>query len=153
MRYLCCTYGFLFTIAPLAGQGQRAKPPADHSTAVVRPLSLGTDSTPQLQAVADTTRAHILLGLQAAGVRILDRSHSPVRATDLTSLVTAHFAIVGVVGMVDTQTVMIVRLANMDGDSLGQVRLMGSPDSAAAFGDSLAHLFAPIILEKPHVPR
>lgn len=153
MRYLCFTYGFLATIAPLAGQGQATKPPPGYSTAVVRRLSFGTDSTPLLQAVADTTRAHIVGGLKTAGVQILDRSQRPVRASDLTNLVTAHFAIVGVVGMVDSQVVMIVRLASMDGDSLGQVRLMGPPASAAGFGDSLAVLFAPTILRPPNDRR
>jgi hypothetical protein len=144
----CFATLFPVSFAPLSGQGQSPKP-LPHSTAVVRPLSLGTNSTPQLKAVADTTRAHIVLGLKAAGVTILDRSLQPVRANDLTNLVTAHFAIVGVAGMVDTQFIMIVRLATMDGDSLRQVRLLGPLASAATFGDSLARLFAPTILGRP----
>ena len=139
---------FLATIAPLSGQSPAARH-APHSTAVVRPLSLGTNSTPLLKAVADTTRAHIVLGLQAAGVTILDRSQQPVRARDLTHLVAARFAIVGVAGMADTQFVMIVRLTSMGGDSLNQVRLIGPLASAATFGDSLAKLFAPTILGRP----
>ena len=139
---------FLATTAPLAGQRQAAKQPP-HTTAVVRPLSLGTNPTPLLKAVADTTRAHIVLGLRAAGVTVLDRSQQPVRARDLTNLVAARFAIVGVAGMADTQFVMIVRLASMGGDSLNQVRLIGPLASAATFGDSLAKLFAPTILGRP----
>ena len=103
--------------------------------------------------MADTASAHLVVGLKAAGVTIVDRSQKPVRAADLTNLVAAHFAIMGVVGMADTQFVMIVRLANMDGDSLSQVRLLGPPQSAAAFGDSVATLFAPTILGRPNVGR
>ena len=150
MRWLCFTYGFLAAAAPLAGQGQGSELPPGHGTAMVRPLSLGTDSTPLLRSVADTTRAHIVAGLKAAGVQIVDRSQKPVQASDLTNLVVAHFAIIGVVGLVDSQFVIIARLASMDGDSLSQVRLLGSPASAAAFGDSLAKLFAPTILGRPN---
>ena len=146
MRFLCFTYGFIATIAPLAGQGQATKPPLGQGTAVVRPFAVGSDSAPLLHVFADTTRAHIVTGLKAAGVHIVDRSQKPVRGADLTNLVAAHFAILGVVGTVDSQVVMIVRLATMEGDSLSQVRLMGPPASAAAFGDSLARLFAPTIL-------
>ena len=150
MRWLCFTYGFLAAVAPLAGQGQGSKLPPGHGTVVVRPLSLGTDSTQLLRSVADTTRAHIVVELKAAGVQIVDRSQRPVRASDLTDLVVAHFVIIGAVGLVDSQFVIIARLASSDGDSLNQVRLLGSPASAAAFGDSLARLFAPTILGRPN---
>ena len=123
------------------------------SSAVVRPLSFGTHSTPLLRAVADTTRAHIVVRLKAAGVQIVDRSQRPLKATELNNFVAAHFAIFGVVGMVDSQFVIIARLASIDGDSLGQVRLAGPPAAAAAFGDSLATLFAPTILGRPLAER
>lgn len=145
---------FLATIAPLAGQRQAAKQPP-HGTAVVRPLSFGTDSTPQLQAVADTTRAHIVVRLKAAGVVIVDRSQRRMRGAELNNFVVAHFAIIGVVGIVDdSQFVVIARLASMDtGDSISQVRLTGSPASAAVIGDSLGALFAPAILGRPLAER
>jgi hypothetical protein len=143
---------FLATIAPLSGQSQAAKPPP-HGTAVVRPLSLSTGSTPELVAIADTTRAHIVLRLKAEGVVIVDRSQR-LRGAELNKFVAAHFAIFGVVGIVDTQFVVIARLASMDtGDSLSQIRLAGSPASAAEFGDSLGTLFAPTILGRPLAER
>lgn len=149
----CFACLFLATIAPLAGQSQAANQ-ALHSTAVVRPLSFGTDSTPQLEAVADTTRAHIVDRLKAAGVVIVDHSQRPMRGAELNNFVAAHFAIVGVVGIVDSQFVVVARLASMDtGDSLGQIRLAGSPASAAVFGDSLGNLFAPTILGRPLAER
>jgi hypothetical protein len=148
--FACCV--FLATIAPLSGQSQAAKPPP-HGTAVVRPLSFGTDSTPELRAVADTTRAHIVVRLKAAGVVIVDRSQR-LRGAELNKFVAAHYAIFGVVGIVDTQFVVIARLSSMDsGDSLGQIRLAGSLASAAVFGDSLATLFAPTILGRPLAER
>lgn len=140
---------FLATIAPLSGQSPAARH-APHSTAVVRPLSIGTESTPELRAVADTTRAHIVIQLKAAGVVIVDRSKRPMRGATLNNFVAAHFAVVGVVGLVDSQLVVVARLVSMDGgDSLSQVRLAGSPASAAMFGDSLGNLFAPAILGRP----
>jgi hypothetical protein len=143
---------FLATIAPLSGQSQGAQQPP-HGTAVVRPLSFGSDSTPQLRAVADTTRAHIVVRLKAAGVVIVDRSQR-LRGAQLNTFIAAHFAIFGVVGIVDSQFVVIARLASMDtGDSLGQIRLAGSPASAALFGDSLGTLFAPTILGRPLAER
>jgi hypothetical protein len=143
---------FLATIAPLSGQSRAPKQPP-HSTAVVRPLSLSTDPTPLLQAVADTTRAHIVVRLKAAGVVIVDRSQR-LRGAELNHFVAAHFAIVGIVGMVDSQFVVVARLLGMDtGDSLGQVRLAGPPASAAVFGDSLGTLFAPAILGRPLAER
>jgi len=145
LRLIC---GLLVTTAPLSGQGQTPKRPS-HSAAVVRPLSLGTDSTPLLQAAAETTRVHIVLRLKAAGVRIVDRSRRPLRPTDLNNFVAAQFAIIGLVGIVDSQFVVVARLASVDGDSLDQVRLAGSPASAAVFGDSLGNLFAPTILGRP----
>ena len=146
---LWCACGFLTMTAPISGQGQASKRPP-HSTAVVRPLSFGTESTPELRAAADTTRAHIVIQLKAAGVLIVDRSHKPMRGAELNNFIVAHFAIVGVVGIVDSQFVVVARLLSMDGgDSLSQVRLAGSPDSAATFGDSLGHLFAPVILGRP----
>lgn len=148
---LCLACALLVAAAPRAGLGQRATAPANHGAVVVRPFSLGPNPTPVLQAFADSTRAHIVVGLKAAGVRILDRAQRPVRANDLTNLVAAHFAILGVVGSADSQVVLIARLATMDGDSLNQVRLLGPPASAAAFGDSLATLFAPTILARPNV--
>lgn len=148
---LCFACGFLVSIAPLSGQG-RAPKPVSHSTAVVRPLSLGTDSSALLRAIADTTRAHIVERLKAAGVRVIDRSR-PVQISELSTFVAAHFAVLGVVGVTDSQLVMIVRLATTDGDSLSQVRLIGPPSSAAVFGDSLASLFAPTILGQSNAPR
>ncbi len=140
---------FLATIAPLSGQSSAAMHPP-HSTAVVRPLSFGTDSTAQLRAIADTTRAHIVVQLKAAGVVIVDRSQRPMRGAELNRFVAAHFAVVGVVGIVDSQFVVVARLVSMDGgDSLSQVRLAGSAASAAMFGDSLGNLFAPTILGRP----
>lgn len=151
-RRFMLTCACLAAAAPLASQSQPPAPSPDHGTAVVRPFSLGPNPTPELQAFADTARAHILVRLKAAGVRIIDRSQRPVRATDLTNLVAAHFAIFGVVGTVDTQFVLVSRLASMDnGDSLSQLMLRGPPASAAAFGDSLANLFAPTILGRPSV--
>jgi len=144
LRLIC---GLLVTTAPLSGQSQTPKRPS-HSAAVVRPLSLA-DSTPLLQAAAETTRVHIVLRLKAAGVRIVDRSRRPLRPTDLNNFVAAQFAIIGLVGIVDSQFVVVARLASVDGDSLDQVRLAGSPASAAVFGDSLGNLFAPTILGRP----
>ena len=145
-RKLFFACGFLATIAPLSGQS--------HGTAVVRPLAFGSDSTPMLQAAADTTRAHIVVRLKAEGVLIVDRSRKPIRATDLNNFVAAHFAIVAIVGIVDSQFVVVARLASMDGgDSLRQVRLAGPLASAALFGDSLGSLFAPAILGRPNVER
>lgn len=140
---------FLATSAPLSGQSHTAQRPP-HNAAVVRPLAFGTDSTPELRAVADTTRAHIVIQLKAAGVVIVDHSQRPMRGAELNRFVAAHFAIVGVVGIVDSQFVVVVRLVSMDGgDSLSQVRLAGSPASAAMIGDSLGTLFAPTILGRP----
>lgn len=139
---------FLATIEPLSGQSHSVQRPP-HSTAVVRPLSFGTDSTPELRAVADTTRAHIVIQLKAVGVVIVERPHRPMRGAELNKFVAAHFAIVGVVGIVDSQFVVVARLVSMDGDSLSQVRLAGSPASAAMIGDSLGNLFAPTILGRP----
>jgi len=148
---LCLAGAFLATFAPLSGQSKTPHP-LSHSTAIVRPFSLGTDTTESLRAIADTTRAHIVDGLKAAGVQIVDRSKRPVQISELSTFVTAHFAVLGALGMADSQLVMIVRLATMDGDSLSQVRLIGPPASAAAFGDSLAGLFAPTILGRPGTP-
>lgn len=146
---LWCACGFLTMTAPISGQGQASKRPP-HSAAVVRPLSFGTESTPELRAVADTTRAHIVTQLKARGVVIVDRSQRPMRGATLNNFVAAHFAVVGVVGLVDSQFVVVARLVSMDGgDSLSQVRLAGSPASAATFGDSLGNLFAPTILGRP----
>jgi hypothetical protein len=143
---------FLATIAPLSGQSQATKPPP-HGTAVVRPLSLSTGSTPELQAVADTTRAHIVLRLKAEGVVIVDLSRR-LRGAELNKFVAAHFAIFGVAGIVDSQFVVVARLASMDtGDSLAQIRLAGPPASAAVLGDSLGTLFAPTILGRPLAER
>ena len=148
---LACS--LLVAIRPLAGQGHAPPAPSDHGTAVVRPFSLGNAPSPQLQAAAETTRAHIIVGLKAAGVQVLDRSQKPVRATDLTNLVVSHFAVFGAVAMADTQLVLVSRLSSMDnGDSLSQVMLRGSTASAAAFGDSLAALFAPTILGRRPSP-
>jgi hypothetical protein len=120
----------------------------------VRSLSLSTEPTPLLQSVADTTRAHIVVRLKAAGVVIVDRSQRPMRGAELNNFVAAHFAIVGIVGIVDSQFVVVARLVGMDtGDSLGQVRLAGPPASAAVFGDSLGTLFAPTILGRPLAER
>jgi len=146
---LCLAISFFVVVVPLSGQGHAPKR-APHSAAVVRPLSLGTDSTPILRAAADTTRAHIVDRLQAAGVLIVDRSRRPVKVTDLNNFVAAHFGIVGVVGMTDSTFIIVARLIGTDaGDSLGQVHLRGSPASAALFGDSIANLFAPTILGRP----
>jgi hypothetical protein len=135
--------------APLSGQGHTPRRPP-HSAAVIRPFSLGAESTPVLQAVADTTRAHLVDRLKAAGVLIVDRSRTPVKAKDLSNFVAAHFAVVGVVGIADSQFVVVARLVTMpDGDSLSQVRLAGSLATAAVFGDSLGTLFAPTILGRP----
>lgn len=148
---LCRVCGFLVTIAPLSGQSKAPQPLA-HTTAIVRPFSLGGDSTAALRGIADTTRAHLVGGLKAAGVQVIDRSR-PVQISELSTFVVAHFAVLGAVGLTDSQLVMIVRLATMDGDSLSQVRLIGPPSSAAAFGDSLASLFAPTILGQSSAPR
>jgi hypothetical protein len=143
---------FLATIAPLSGQRQATKPPP-HGAAVVRPLSLGAGSTPELQAVADTTRAHIVLRLKAEGVVIVDRSQR-LRGAELNKFVAAHYAIFGVAGIVDSQFVVVARLASMDtGDSLSQIRLAGPPASAAVLGDSLGTLFAATILGRPLADR
>jgi hypothetical protein len=151
-RLLCCAFIFL-AIAPLSGQSRAPKQPP-HSTAVVRSLSLSTEPTPLLQAVADTTRAHIVVRLKAAGVVIVDRSQRPMRGAELNNFVAAHFAIVGIVGIVDSQFVVVARLVSMDtGDSLSQVRLAGPPESAAVLGDSLGTLFAPAILGRPLAER
>lgn len=148
-----CAWGFLVLTAPLASQGQPPASPADHGTAIVRPFSLGNTPTPELHAFAETTRAHIVVRLKSAGVQIIDRSQNPVRATDLTSFVAAHFAIFGIVGTTDSQFIVVSRLTSMDtGDSLSQVLLRGSPASAAAFGDSIASLFAPAILGRRRTP-
>ena len=143
---------FLATVAPLSGQSQATKPPP-HGTAVVRPLSLSTAPTAELQAVADTTRAHIVLRLKAEGVVIVDRSQR-LRGAQLNNFVAAHYAIFGVAGIVDSQFVVVARLASMDtGDSLAQIRLAGPPASAAVLGDSLGTLFAPVILGRPLAER
>jgi hypothetical protein len=143
---------FLATIAPLSGQSHATKPPP-HGAAVVRPLSLSTGPTPELQAVADTTRAHIVLRLKAEGVVIVDRSRR-LRGAELNNFVAAHYAIFGVAGIVDSQYVVVARLASMDtGDSLAQIRLAGPPASAAVLGDSLGTLFAATILGRPLAER
>ena len=148
---LCSVFALLAAVVPLSGQSQAPKRPP-HSAAVVRPLSVGTDSTPQLKALADTTRAHIVDRLKAVGVLIVDRTQRPVRVTDLNNFVAAHFAVVGVVGLADSTFVVVARLLGMpNGDSLSQARLAGPLASAAAFGDSLGTLFAPVILGHPLV--
>ena len=156
-RYQRVVINVLAAVVPPSVQRQALRRPlhskAVVSAAVVRPLSFGTHSTPLLRAVADTTRAHILVRLKAAGVQIVDRSQRPLKATELNNFVAAHFAIFGVVGMVDSQFVIVARLASIDGDSLGQVRLAGPPAAAAAFGDSLGTLFAPTILGRPLAER
>lgn len=144
-------FAFLASVAPLSGQSQAPKR-APHATAVVRPLSLGSDSTPLLKAAADTTRSHLVDRLKAVGVLIVDRTQRPVRATELNNFVAARFAVVGVVGLADSTFVVVARLLSMpNGDSLSQARLAGPLTSAAAFGDSLGTLFAPAILGHPLV--
>ncbi|HKE89352.1 MAG TPA: nucleoside hydrolase-like domain-containing protein [Gemmatimonadales bacterium] len=146
--------------APVPPSGQRQAPrrplhsAAAGGAAVVRPFSFGTASTPALHAVADTTRAHIVDRLKATGAQIVDRSHRPMRGAELNNFVAARYGIVGVVGIVDSQFVVVARLVSMDGgDSLSQVRLAGPQASAALFGDSIANLFAPTILGRPVTDR